>query len=430
MLKKYIVIICLLILPITNCTAKPLDIPFWHSFTGNLGKTIKLLSSDFNQSQNAYTIVPIYKGGYPELFTSFAASYIAKQQPPLVQIHEIGTATMLGAKDLIKPIYKLMQQFPVKSFSSNIFLSSLRQYYGDEQKRLLAMPFNSSSAVLFYNKSIFEKAGIKKPPLTWSEVDAISKKLIKQKLVSCGFTTAYPSWVNIESFVHWHGLSFVKNIKSKKIISYQLPALKHHLGMLKLWHQQGIYKYAGRESNATALFTSGTCAMMIQSSGSYISLKNLSLFQVDVSYLPFWPKYRKTGGNGVIGGAALWVINGFDNATYKGISQFLAFLSEPQNQIKWQNMTGYFPILAKPLRNSISLNPNLKASQLALDQVSKPSSLSPGARLGYYAQIRLFNDEQIEAILAGIMNVDEALEQAEKHANKLLKRFAFTNSAK
>ena len=148
---------------------------------------------------------------------------------------------------------------------------------------------------------------------------------------------------------------------------------------------------------------------------------------MDVSYLPFWPKYRMDGANGVIGGAALWVINGFDNNTYKGISQFLAFLARQKNQIKWQSMTGYFPILAKPLNNVKSFNPNLKASKIALAQVSHPSFLSPGERLGYYSQIRLFNDEQIEAILSGVLNVNQALEQAEIHANKLLKRFDSTS---
>ena len=417
---------CTFLFQTENCLADKLRIPFWHSFTGHLGKTVKLLSREFNSSQNKYQIVPIYKGNYPELFTSFAAAYRAKQHPPLVQIHEIGTATMLGAKDLIKPIYKIMQQDPIDNFSSRIVMPSLRQYYGDEKQRLVAMPFNSSSAVLYYNRALFEQAGIKNAPATWPQVEAISKKLIAKKLVGCGFTTAFPSWINIESFVHWHGQSFVKQDKLKTVISYQLPALKYHLSMLKKWHQQGIYKYAGRDSNATALFTSGTCAMMIQSSGSYISLKNLSLFNVDVSYMPFWPKYRKVGANGVIGGAALWVINGFSNETYNGINHFLAFLAQDKVQQKWQRLTGYFPILAKPLNTSKSLDDNLKASKVALEQVSNSSSLSPGERLGYYAQIRLFNDEQIEAILAGIVNVEQALKHAENHANKLLKRFDST----
>lgn len=405
----------------TTTYSQALKIPFWHSLSGHLGKTIVLLSEKFNTQQSDYEIIPMYKGTYPELFTNFAAAYRANLHPPLVQIQEISTQSMLESMQLIIPIYQLMERFPIDGFSSSSFLKPLRTYYGDKEGRLFGMPFNSSSAVLYFNKTLFKKAGIKSAPKTWYDVESISKKLTQNGYSRCGFTTTFPSWINIESFTHWHGLSLAQSDKKGLLkLNYQLPALKFHLRQLDNWHKTNIYKYAGRDSNATALFTSGHCAMFLQSSGAFSSLKKEASFDVDVTSLPYWPQFRQKGFNGVIGGAALWVINNFDNKTYLGVSRFLAFLSKEKNQAYWQEQTGYFPVLAKPIKLTRSASYHLKASEVALSQVSNPTQLPSGLRLPHYSQIRLFNDEQIEAILAGLLSVDEALLQSSNYANKFL----------
>lgn len=431
-MKKYLVALfysVALLLP-SIVKANRVEIPFWHSLAGSLGQTLEILCNDFNHRQKRYKIIPIYKGSYPETLTSFVAAFRAGEAPPLIQIYEIATATMLNPPGVIKPLYRLMEQFPQPNFTSQKFLMSLRKYYGDKEGQLYAMPFNSSSAVLYYNKSLFDKAGIAKVPETWPEVETFSKILLKKDLANCGVTSAYPSWINIESFVQWHGDSLVKTSSKHHLlggeeISYQLEALKYHLKKLKEWHQQSLYQYAGRESNATALFTSGHCAMLLQSSGSFSSLKMLAPFTVDVSYMPYWPQYKTKQTNAAIGGAALWVISGHSNNVYRGITEFLAYLSSKKIQTKWQLASGYFPVIRAPLIPDN--NSNLKASKIAYQQVSNlATDLSPGERLGYYAQIRLFNDEQIEAILSGLLTVEQALLRAERYANKLLSKFKKT----
>lgn len=424
MFKRFCFLFILLLSSLGNTHEKPLKIAFWHSFAGNLGKTLSELCDKFNKTQRDYQIVPIYKGSYPNTLTSYVAAYRANQQPALVQIYEIGTATMLHPEGIIKPVYELMNKYKLAGFENESFLPSLRAYYGDEQGRLMALPFNSSSAVMFYNKNLLKLIGVKSPPKTWPEVAAISKKLIQANLANCGFTTTYPSWIHFETFKQLHGESIFQQPKlstsAKHQLIYASPALSFHLQRLKAWHQAGIYKYAGRESSATSLFTSGQCAMFLQSSGSFIGLKKLAKFTVGVSSMPYWPQFRKTKSNSAIGGAAIWVSQGFSNNVYRGVAKFFAYLTSVKTQAYWVEHSGYFPVIRDILAIDMG---NLKSSKIAYEQVSYPDAENMSVRLGFYAQIRNFNDEQIEAVLSGKSKVNRAIKEAELNANLLVDRF-------
>jgi sn-glycerol 3-phosphate transport system substrate-binding protein len=412
-----------------NVEASRVEIPFWHSFAGHLGETLEKICDDFNHSQQKYTIKPVYKGSYLETLTSFVAAFRANEQPPLVQIFEIGTATMLHPDGIIKPVYTLFNADNNPASKKTSFLPAIKRYYSDKEGRLLAMPFNSSSAVLYYNKSLFKKAGIDSLPKTWPEVERVSKILIKKQVVTCGFTTTFPSWIQIETFLNWHGIPFAdKDAGISRLdikLNYQSEALHHHLKKLADWQKEGVFEYGGRDSNAVSLFSSGHCAMLAQSSGAFMGLKKMLSFPLGVSALPYWPEYQKDNGNTVIGGGAIWVVNGFDKSIYKGVSAFLSFLSSADTLSNWQRMTGYLPVTQEAMRLSDKArhNPSKRVSKLAVSQITASKNRSPGARLGFYAQIRVFNDEQVEAICAGTKTVNEALIEAQVHANYLLRRF-------
>lgn len=409
--------------------ASPLTIPFWHSLSGHLGQVLKKITQSFNHSQDNYRIKLIYKGNYPETLTNFVAAFKAHEPPPLVQIFEIGTATMLHPKGVIVPVHQVMALSKNRQFNSSQFLPIIQKYYGDERGRLLAMPFNSSSVVLYYNQSLFNQAGIKQIPQTWQDVVKVSKALLAKTNARCGFTSTFPSWVHIETFVNWHGLSFAdKNNGVNHLdvsLDYIKPALIHHLSHLRIWQQQHIFEYGGRDSNAVSLFTSGHCAMMLQSSGAYMSLRKMVPFKLGVSQLPYWPRYRQKHYNAVLGGAAIWVVKGFSKDVYQGIAEFLSYLSKPKIQSRWQRLTGYLPVTqkAKDLSAEHSDDMSLLASNIALIQLGEEQQTGAGARLGNYAQIRLYNDEQIEAICSGEISAESAVKEAQTYANFLLRRF-------
>src|SRR5262249_28011802 len=160
---------------------------------------------DFNASQSDYTIVPVYKGNYTETLTAAIAAFRANQAPAIVQVFEVGTATMMAAKGAVYPVYQLMAD-EGQPFDPKSFLAAVTGYYSDTQGNMLSMPFNSSTPVLYYNKTAFQKAGLdpNTPPKTWPEVEDFSKKIIASGAAKCGFTTGWPSWVQLENFSALH----------------------------------------------------------------------------------------------------------------------------------------------------------------------------------------------------------------------------------
>src|SRR4029453_15589308 len=126
---------------------------------GQLGEALNALAEGFNQSQKDYKVVPVYKGTYTETMTGAIAAFRAKQPPHIVQVFEVGTATMMAAKGAVYPVYELMKEAggPLDQKS---FLPGGVVYFTDSKGNMLSFPFNSSTPILHYNKDLFRKAGL------------------------------------------------------------------------------------------------------------------------------------------------------------------------------------------------------------------------------------------------------------------------------
>jgi sn-glycerol 3-phosphate transport system substrate-binding protein len=74
------------------------EIQWWHSMGGALGEWINDLATDFNKSQAEYKIVPTFKGSYDESMTAAIAAFRAGNAPHILQVFEVGTATMMASK--------------------------------------------------------------------------------------------------------------------------------------------------------------------------------------------------------------------------------------------------------------------------------------------------------------------------------------------
>src|SRR6185312_1047531 len=176
------------------------DIMWWHAMSGELGKQLEKLAADFNASQTDYRIVPSYRGGYTETVMAAIFAFRSRSQPAIVQVNEIATATMMAARGAIYPVYELMRD-EQEPFSPSAYLPAVSGYYADVDGNLLSFPFNASTPILYYNKDMFRSAGLdpNSPPKTWPELGATAKRL-RERGAACGFTTSWPSWINVENF--------------------------------------------------------------------------------------------------------------------------------------------------------------------------------------------------------------------------------------
>lgn len=415
--------ICLMLLVSLACTpvqAQAVEIVMWHSLAGGLGEEVNHLADAFNKSQDDYLVKPVYKGEYTDSLTSFAAAFRAKKPPAMVQVFEVGTAIMLSPVGIIKPLDSLLREQHVELPEDN-FLSAVRAFYSKEGQ-LQAMPFNISVPLVYYNADALAQVGVsdKDFPRTWQELELLAEKLQKAGF-GCAYTSAYPAWIQIESFASLHNLPLVD---SKLHAVYNHPAVINHLQRLKNWQNKGYLKYGGRTSDATVLFTSGQCVMFSQSSGSYSSMSRLVSFRLGVAPLPVDAKVTTTRHNNVAGGAALWTVAGHSDQVYRGVALFYAFLARPDVQWRWHQQTGYIPIGLSGVytkHQEVKVMPSLDIALLDLAVANTHNSLAWSLPLN---QIRMVNDQSVEAIFAGIKTPAEAMNDAVARADFIIRRFS------
>lgn len=419
----------------TTASFAQIKISFWHSMSGELGKQTELLINDFNASQSEYKIVPSFRGEYEESMISLISAFRGKQQPVLAQIYEIGTGTMMAAKGAVYPIYQLMDDTK-QEFDSKDYLPAISGYYSDVEGRMLSMPFNASTPILYYNKDIFKKAGLdpEHPPKTWQDIEKFSKKILETKAASCGFTMSYAAqWIGIENFSALHNLPFgteengFGGLNSK--LTFNGPLQVRLWTDLKKWSDQGIFRYGGPSGalDALPLFMTQNCAIFMQSSGSRAGILSEAQFDVGFGMLPYYDDVEGAPQNSIIGGASIWALKGHTPQEYAGAAAFLKFLSKVDNQAKWHQITGYLPTTkaAYELSKKQHFYEKNVGADIAIKQITlnPPTVNSKGIRFGNLPQIRSILDQELEAVLNGSKTPKNGLDETVKRGNKLLREF-------
>ncbi|HVB48787.1 MAG TPA: sn-glycerol-3-phosphate ABC transporter substrate-binding protein UgpB [Burkholderiales bacterium] len=411
-------------------------IQWWNAMTGKLGDQVNLIANDFNASQSEYKVVPVYKGGYADTMSSGIAAYRAGNAPDILQVFEVGTATMMGAKGAVLPVYKLMQETGHK-LDMSAYMPAVASYYSDEHGRLISMPFNSSTPVFFYNKDAFKKAGIdpNDPPKTWDDVAIDAAKIKATGAASCAFTTGWEVWVQLETMSAWDNVQYATlnngfgGLGAK--LTFNNPTMVNHIALLGQMAKDGRFTYAGRTTEPEAKFYAGDCAMLTSSSAAYANIKANAKFDVGVSQLPYDADAAGAPQNTIIGGASLWVFTGKSKAHDQGIARFFEFLSSPKIQARWHQNTGYVPITkaAYELTKQEGYYEKNPGTDVAIKQllVRNPTKVSKGVRLGYLPQIRDIEDEELEAVWTGKKSAKAALDEAVQRGDVLLRKFQREN---
>jgi sn-glycerol 3-phosphate transport system substrate-binding protein len=413
------------------------EIQWWHAMDGALEQWVKDLGEGFNKSQSEYHVNVVYKGNYTEVMTGAIAAFRAKQQPHIVQVFEVGTATMMAAKGAIKPVYELMADAGEK-FDPKAYLPAVTGYYTTADGRMLSLPLNSSTPVLYYNKDAFKKAGLdpNKPPRTWPEMGEYGKKLQAAGL-PCGFSSQWQQWILLESYSAWHNVPI--GTKQNGFAGFDAELLLNTplhvriIDQLAQWQKTKLFDYGGRKGDANPKFATGECGMFLASSASYAGFVKATQgkFEFGISMMPYWPDVAGAPQNSIIGGATLWVLSGHKPEEYKGVAKFFSYLSSPEVQAASHQRTGYLPITlaAYELTKKQGFYEKNPGTDTSIRQMNNkpPTDNSKGLRFGNYVQIRDVMDEELEAVWAGKKTPKDALDAIVKRGNELLRQFERTN---
>jgi sn-glycerol 3-phosphate transport system substrate-binding protein len=411
------------------------ELQWWHAMTGANNDVIVKLANEFNESQKDYKVVPTYKGSYPDTMNAGIAAFRAGNAPHIMQVFEVGTATMMAATGAVKPVHVLMKEAGEK-FDPNAYLAGITGYYSTSKGEMLSFPFNSSSTVMWYNKDAFKKAGLdpNAPPKTWPEVFEAAKKLKAAGHATCGFSNAWVTWVNVEQMSAWHNVPISTKANGldgfDTVLNFNGPLHVKHLENLAQLQKDKTYDYSGRTNTGEGRFTSGECPIFLTSSAFFGNVKANAKFDFGNAPMPYYPDQKDAPQNSIIGGASLWVMGGKKPEEYKGVARFFAFLSDTDRQVGVHKASGYLPITKAAYQKTKESGfykdaPYLETPLLELTN-KEPTENSRGVRLGNMVQLRDVWAEEFEAALAGKKSAKEAMDAAVNRGNAMLRQFERT----
>jgi len=411
------------------------EVQFWHAFTGRLGELVAEQVETFNSSQSDYTVVATHKGNYSETLNAGIAAFRAKEQPHVLMVFEVGTATMMAASGAIKPVHEVMADSGAE-FDPTAYIGSVKGYYTTTDGKMLSLPFNSSTPVLWVNNDALSEAGIDADVdlSTWDAVGDVLDKL-KASGHECPLTTAWQSWIHLENLSAYHDIPFATKDNgfagTDTELAFNSAVHVKHVQAMGDWAKDGKFFYAGRRNEGGANFRAGECALFTESSAGYAGISAEAKFDFSVRPLPYWDGVDGAPQNTIIGGASLWTMTGHEDDEYKGVAAFMNFLSSTDIQAKWHQDTGYLPI-------TIAAGDKTKAdgfydanpgTDIAVVQMTakQPTANSKGLRLGSFDQIRGIIDEELEAVWSGDKDAQTAMDSAVERGNALLRRFESAN---
>jgi sn-glycerol 3-phosphate transport system substrate-binding protein len=408
------------------------EIQWWHAMTGPNNDVVVKLANDFNASQSDYKVVPAFKGSYPDTLNAGIAAFRAGNAPGIMQVFEVGTATMMAAKGAIKPVSELMKEAG-EPFDPKSYLPAITGYYSTSKGDMLSFPFNSSSMVMWVNLDALKKADIAEPPKTWPDVFADAKKLHATN-PTCGFSLSWITWGPIEQFSAWHNVPIASKANGldgfDTVLAFNTPLETKLLENLAELQKDKSFDYSGRTNTGEGRFTSGECPLYMTSSAFYPNVKANAKFDYTAVAMPYFPDVKDAPQNSIIGGASLWVMGGKSPEEYKGIAKFFTFLSDTDRQVYLHQVSGYLPITKAAYEKTkasgfYDKNPILEVPLKELTN-KPPTENSRGLRFGGMVQMRDVWAEEIEAALAGKKSAKEALDSAVSRGNAMLRQFEKT----
>lgn len=415
------------------------EIRLWHAMGGALGETFNSLVQRYNESQKDFRVVAEHKGSAED--TMIAALRSQAQRAPggphLVQATEIGTAQMMAAKSAVRPVWQVFAEAH-ETLDARAFLPAVAGYFSDSAGKLVALPFNISTPILFYNKDAFRKAKLdpERPPRTWYEMPKVMGELLEAGY-ECAYTTTWPSWVQIENMSTWHNQDFATHdnglagLDAKLIFNTHL--MVRHVSLLSSWARAGYFTYSGRRVQGERRFERGECAMITAGSASYAFLRKEAKFDFGAAQLPYYDDIKGAPHHSLISGGGLWAMAGKSPAEVRGMARFLAWLARPEVQAEWHQRTGYVPVTraAYELTAKAGFYQANPGHEIAIKQLllNQPTRESRGIRLGEFATIRSIIEEELEPVWEGKVEPKVALDRAAERGDVLLRKFERDNRA-
>ena len=405
-------------------------ISFWHSMGGVNGEAIDYLVNKFNtENEDGIQVEAVYQGSYDDSINKLKSAQIGNMGADIVQIYDLGTRFMIDSGWII-PMQELID---ANSYDVSQIEPNCAAYYTVDGQ-LYSMPFNSSTPIMYYNKTLFDAAGITEIPTTFDEIAAVGDQLLEAGAGEV-FATSIYGWY-FEQYLCKQGLNYVNNENGRSAepaTAVEFDTNGGGLNILTKWqelYEKGYAPNLGRSGNSTdtADFTSGKAAMLVGSTGSLkqILTEVNGAFEVGTAY---YPSVVEAEGGVSIGGASLWALDNGDEEKANAVWKFIEFMISPESQAYWNAQTGYFPITTaahdeEAFKENIAKYPQFET---AINQLHDSAPQYAGALLSVFPEARQIVETEMENMINGNQTPEEALANMAEQINLSIEDYNLLN---
>ena len=411
-------------------TPEKTTITFWHAMGGVNGEALDYLVNKFNEENElGITVDSQYQGSYDDSINKLKSAQLGNMGADLVQIYDIGTRFMIDSGWVV-PMQDMIdaEGYDVSSLEPNI-----TAYYTVDDK-LYSMPFNSSTPILYYNKDMFDKAGITEVPTSLTGIADIADDLVNKGGAGMPISLGIYGWF-FEQFMCKQGLDYVDNGNGREEAATKVVFDENGgaLNILNTWkdlYDAGYAPNVGRGGDSgLADFSAGKSAMTL---GSTASLKQIlqdvnGNFEVGTAYFPSVTDEDKGGVS--IGGASLWMLDNGDDAKKEATWEFVKYLVSAESQAYWNVQTGYFPVTVDAHEEDL-FKENMEQYpqfQTAIDQLHDSAPEYAGALLSVFPEARAIVETEVENMLNGKQTPEEAVEKMASDMNASIEEYNLLN---
>ncbi|WP_423066289.1 extracellular solute-binding protein [Devosia sp. CN2-171] len=412
---------------------------FWYGLSGDLSERIQDMCKTFNESQSDYEIVCVSQDNYDNNLQNTIAAFRANKQPTVTQIFDAGTLDLM-LSDAYVPVRQLMEENGYQIDWANYF-AGVGSYYSTSTGELLSMPFNSSTAQIYYNTDALAKVGFEGIPETWSQVEDVARKM---KAAGYDCPVAFDpagAWQWFEQFeaIHNQPIATLGNgfggLNAEMVVSK--GKFVDQLTWIKKMYDEGLFVHKSKDAGETAndAFVNGKCQITSSSVADHGTFSKQAKEGVHWTnaMLPMLDGFERH--NSFVGGASLWTLKGKSAEEYKGAAAFFNFLATPEQTQWWSTVTGYIPVTNSGFESMKAAGfydaAPYKGRELAITSLTMPAGENTrGIRLGSYASIRAEMVKIMQSVLFNNVPVQQALEEFDAKGNEILRRFEATYAGK
>lgn len=368
------------------------EITFWHAMGGGQGEALEKLVAEFEKENPNIKVNLQNQGNYGDLNQILVATMQSPDDLPTITQAYPDWMLQFEDANLVTELTDMVNgENGIEDYED--ILEGVRQEI-EKDGKIMGLPFNKSTEVFWYNKTLFDELGLE-VPTNYEELVEVSKKINEEKgIPGVGFDSLSNFYA---TYLHNKGVEMDENLdvasdESVEAVQYYLDGIK-----------EGYFRIAGTDQYMSGPFANEQVGAYIGSNAGEVYVKDGVDGKFEYAAAPY------PAESAVQQGTNIYMFDNADDAQKQAAFKFLKFLTSKESQIQFALDTGYMPARTSAIEDSAYSESDSAIAPILADATKNLYSrpLAPGSQQAY-------ND--IGSVLEQILSNTQADVKAELEA--------------